>query len=975
MESKKSTAPIRIEWNWRRYFDKTALSQGESDAEYGRMRELKISEDGRMATGTSSGGFHCLAVAPGSASECRHYEDWREGLPSYLRRQTYYRYDYTVEDKEDEGLPDHRFSCDCSLGHSKKLCRHLASLMAAWETARGGFCFEETEEEKNERIAEEAAERERKRREEERKEKEAVVRLASSYFQEKVPPVTAGITYNPRLILEKVQSNQYEWELAEAIKEKEGLPRIDMSTGYEQDNAQVLRVSGDCDGKKAALVLGRKTIRDISCTCGRSRNPLWRHEPITLCCHLLLVYEEAWNRILAENPGDETDKAGNDLLKILSGQIASLDEMGDAKAGKAKLLTLTPRITKDSRTEELQLSFTIGRRGEREYQVRGLEKLVSSCEEEASYALSSAAAVNFASETFTDDAARWYGFIVSRVKNIERINDKLERKNSYYYSSSTVKLSIGSSIPLEGSDLDLIYDMTEGTELFYQTGKGNVGGYVAVKPGDVALDLKLSPVKDGQGNLIAIDMTGVLPRFLSGNQYQYILDEKQFGRVSENELKHLEPYRRIANRDMAFSCRVGVKKFPEFYYRILPEMRSSAQIILHDHVGEPPEGLLPAEPEFVFYIDLSGEMITCRAVVRYGEQTFLPGFDHDFWDKRDIEQEKRVLSQIRQLFPESDAKSGQFLEEAEDENLIHILTEGVGALSRFGEVRGSEAFQRVRVRPLPQPRVCVQIDGGLLELSIMTKDMTAEELLELLSSYRQKKRWHRLRDGNFVDLRNAGELASMEEIASSMDVALEKLIEGSVRLPKYRALYVDRLLESHDEIAMARDRHFKALVRAFRTIGDSDYEIPQTLSDTVRPYQLYGFRWLSTISQAGFGGILADEMGLGKTLQALAFLLSLKQEGERKPFLVVCPASLVYNWKEECARFTPELETVLLAGNLPQRKAVYKKMAGEPGPVLYVTSYDLMKKDITYWEKMVFSTVILDEAQVIKNPINGGQTL
>ena len=197
---------------------------------------------------------------------------------------------------------------------------------------------------------------------------------------------------------------------------------------------------------------------------------------------------------------------------------------------------------------------------------------------------------------------------------------------------------------------------------------------------------------------------------------------------------------------------------------------------------------------------------------------------------------------------------------------------------------------------------------------------------------------------------------------------MEQLTQGGDRIPKYRSLYVERLLDSHNEIAASRDRHFKSLIRSFQTIKDSDFDVSASLSDVMRPYQLYGFRWLSTLTQAGFGGILADEMGLGKTIQMLSLLDSLRQAGETRPALVICPASLVYNWKEECSRFTPDLSVETLAGTLSQRKSILKQIAfGGETADLYITSYDLLKRDITAYDGLYFSSVILDEAQYIKN--------
>lgn len=126
----------------------------------------------------------------------------------------------------------------------------------------------------------------------------------------------------------------------------------------------------------------------------------------------------------------------------------------------------------------------------------------------------------------------------------------------------------------------------------------------------------------------------------------------------------------------------------------------------------------------------------------------------------------------------------------------------------------------------------------------------------------------------------------------------------------------------------------------------------------LRPYQVEGAEWLLTRAQSGLGGLLADEMGLGKTVQALAMVESLPGI-----ILVVCPSSLVWNWRREAAHFLPELPVLTLDG--PQREKRFSEIFNHR---LIVTSYALLRRDIAKYRNLEFSAVILDEAQHIKNP-------
>ncbi len=155
-----------------------------------------------------------------------------------------------------------------------------------------------------------------------------------------------------------------------------------------------------------------------------------------------------------------------------------------------------------------------------------------------------------------------------------------------------------------------------------------------------------------------------------------------------------------------------------------------------------------------------------------------------------------------------------------------------------------------------------------------------------------------------------------------------------------------------------------------KTIEDSDYEVPESLRSVMRSYQKNGFLWLKTLRENGFGGILADDMGLGKTLQVISLLLVEQQEWEagekeKRRSLIVCPASLVYNWQKEVTRFAPGLSTVLVTGPAAEREQIIKR--SREGEIL-ITSYDLLKRDADVYREMIFAVQVIDEAQYIKNP-------
>jgi SNF2 family DNA or RNA helicase len=141
-------------------------------------------------------------------------------------------------------------------------------------------------------------------------------------------------------------------------------------------------------------------------------------------------------------------------------------------------------------------------------------------------------------------------------------------------------------------------------------------------------------------------------------------------------------------------------------------------------------------------------------------------------------------------------------------------------------------------------------------------------------------------------------------------------------------------------------------------------ELSPHLKGTLRSYQQEGVNWLRFLENRSFCGILADEMGLGKTLQTLAWIQlgRTDQSHQGKPALIVCPTSLVENWKEEARKFTPNLKVLLLHGTDRHRK--WKNVEKSD---IVITSYALMRRDIDRHLEYIYSIAILDEAQHIKN--------
>ncbi|MGN0153024.1 MAG: SNF2 helicase associated domain-containing protein [Lachnospiraceae bacterium] len=369
------------------------------------------------------------------------------------------------------------------------------------------------------------------------------------------------------------------------------------------------------------------------------------------------------------------------------------------------------------------------------------------------------------------------------------------------------------------------------------------------------------------------------------------------------------------------------------------------------------------EGVFELYLDLTkNQEVVCKAKAIYGEKEhnlINPASVEETYRDVRTEYELRIL--LEQYFPSKTADREQYLLWNDDDRLAALVERGVEELKNLAEVFVSEEFKKIRLAANVAVTTGLSIKGNLLNVSWDVEGMSKDELYEILGAYRRKRKYYRLRNGELLNLADSG-ISVFADMQDDLHLSKAQLKTGMAEIPLYRSLYLNALMnENKNRIKVSRDEMFDKLIRNFDELRTRDYELPEGITATLRGYQMEGYRWACSLSQMGFGGILADDMGLGKTLQMISYLCF--QKG--MTHLVVCPASLVYNWEAEFQKFAPDMRICAVAGNAAERETLLSEWQ------LYdvlITSYDLLKRDIDFYTGKHFGCEIIDEAQYIKNP-------
>lgn len=386
----------------------------------------------------------------------------------------------------------------------------------------------------------------------------------------------------------------------------------------------------------------------------------------------------------------------------------------------------------------------------------------------------------------------------------------------------------------------------------------------------------------------------------------------------------------------------------EFARYILPYVKNRHGVVT-DGVEEM---VITEAPDFEIYLDARNGEISAVIKAKYGSiDIFLPDSPHDdsYIVVRNYELEKRILD----YFSNFSLNGSTYLLKEEDKEYSFLFYD-INELEKLGKVFYSDAFRSMRLDSLPPmtQRVSFSEKINLLEVNFES-ELSDSEILGILSSIEAKRPYYRLKNGSFFDLTGGG--TEEYDILAGFGFGKEDVKNRKKALPLNYLLYASGLVSSGGILS---DSDFDKRIKELNTIKP---DIPEYLVSVLREYQTEGVTWLKQLSELGLGGILADDMGLGKTLQVIAFVMS---EKKAEPSLIIAPSSLLYNWLNEINKFAPGARALIIDGTKKERE---DKLADISGYDLVITSYPLLRRDISMYAELTFAYIFIDEAQYIKN--------
>ena len=658
--------------------------------------------------------------------------------------------------------------------------------------------------------------------------------------------------------------------------------------------------------------------------------------------------------------GVAVERPTSEGMSVLLGRSTRqrLDEAAAARpvgTSRRELVRLVPTLClpgRGSGEKNFLLKLSVAR-GAVSYVVKSVAAFAQACREGAEVAYGKRLSVIHVPSAFDEGSWRLAGLVTQIVESQVALD--LRATLNVMRAQAPAR-----ALALSDADAIRVLDVLQGqgVEVELSDGFFNVRGD----------DLQVSAGTPRPACTVTADAAGGLDvrlspevRVLLSGDACYVVDAARAQRTDEEFARKAAPV--VSVLAAAGSSHVSSRDVGEFCRSVLPVLRAWCDLAAPASLDQ----MVPPAPSFRFRIGEKDGSVFCDAAVSYGDWFGAPGApEAQGQPQRDLAAEYHVCDVLADYFPLGGVAPGEpdyRFGEDDEELLFRLLTDGLLELDDLGEVLLSERLRGIRVRPAPSLSVRATVKSDLLNVELGASGLTKEELVEYLDGFSRQQRYVRLTSGDLV--RIGDNLKVAQELADGLGVSVEELAVGRTGLASARSLLIDALLERADGVRLERDAGFRRIVRDFESYGDADIDVPAGLEATLRGYQEDGFRWLGTLERLGFGGILADDMGLGKTLQVIAHVLAQKEAGRGGCTLVVCPASLVYNWMSEISRFAPGLAAVAVLGTKAARRVL---IGGHEGADVLVTSYDLLRRDVEEYAPLHLSRVVLDEAQYIKNP-------
>ncbi|MEI3325240.1 MAG: DEAD/DEAH box helicase [Thomasclavelia sp.] len=469
------------------------------------------------------------------------------------------------------------------------------------------------------------------------------------------------------------------------------------------------------------------------------------------------------------------------------------------------------------------------------------------------------------------------------------------------------------------------------------------------------IDLKNLTINiEDKEDYFEISLVPLEGQLILGNQYIYYLKDNilnryslEMSQITKNLLSKLDKENLIVSKE----------DFGYFGKYIIDQILPYISI-----TGANIDDYMPSVITLLAYIDLNnfGDLtINLEYRDENGNILFDGKYIDSYETKLPLNVDKALV--LIENYANYDELTKMYLITNNDEDVYYFIKNILPKLNQYCEVFVSEDIKNINKPKNISLNIGIRLKNDLLEIDLNSINVSKDEIQEILHSIQRKKSYHRLKNGDFINLEDKS-LSEAYSLIQDLNLNENNIQDGSILIDKSKALFLNQLSLDRDSINFERSTQFKELIDKLTHCNNNNYLIPQSYQNILREYQCEGYKWIRTMSDYGFGGILADDMGLGKTLQMITVLENTRTND--KVSIVITPATLILNWQDEIKKFSNDLKVLCITGTLPIRKKLIEQINDYD---VIITSYDYLRRDFNLYKDHYFEYIILDEAQYIKN--------
>lgn len=650
-------------------------------------------------------------------------------------------------------------------------------------------------------------------------------------------------------------------------------------------------------------------------------------------------------------PNKETHRAFNQLLNTFLEINNKEEELAqDGTSG----IKLVPIFLYNDTDKKLKVEFKIG--NEQLTKINNLPDFFERMLNREKYKYNNVLEFIHEENAFEEQSRPLLKFLLKYAEIIKYANDV---NNNYAHYGRNFNVN---NVVLSNTGLDELFEILKGKTVEFETKTGERKIQLIDEP----IDIKFILEKSDENTYCLtpnIDVYGY-DIFYGKNYSYFLIDNKMhkcLPKVENRNLELLEVYKKNYTQSIIFN----ENNLRNFFAIVVPKIKDNFEIKNIDK--EQIEKYMPKDLYVKIYLDYNEKgYIIADVKFCYGNVEFNPIKNVNLEITRNAIQENEVLDTFVQTGFMLDSANARLVL-ANDEKIYNFLSKEIEDYMKKFEVLVAENFKKKDIKKIKIKSIGVKIENNLLDINLEDFKFNIYEIKDIINKYKLRKKFYRLKDGTYISLEKNSSLDFLENLTDNIEIEDENVEENSIKLPIYRALYLEKIFKNMPNTNIQKNEYYKNMISQIedRQI-DLSTKIPPKLNAELRTYQKIGYKWLRTLEQYKMGGILADDMGLGKTIQLLAVILSYvqKNKGNVKPSIIICPSSLALNWYNEIQKFTPTLKALVISDDYLERKRKIEEICKYQ---VIITSYDSLKRDIDLYENYCFKYVVADEAQYIKN--------